>query len=75
MLRIGIVTGEPSGDMLGAGLISELNKRNGMNSNKDDCKIITVNREFVHWAGEDVAFQYVMENLEIIQEKDETRSL
>ena len=27
MLRIGIVTGEPSGDMLGAGLISELNKR------------------------------------------------
>ena len=27
MLRVGIVTGEPSGDMLGAGLISELNKR------------------------------------------------
>ena len=27
MLRLGIVTGEPSGDMLGAGLISELNKR------------------------------------------------
>ena len=27
MLRIGIVTGEPSGDMLGAGLISELNKK------------------------------------------------
>jgi len=27
MLRIGIVTGEPSGDMLGAELISELNKR------------------------------------------------
>ena len=26
MLRVGIVTGEPSGDMLGAGLISELNK-------------------------------------------------
>ena len=27
MIRIGIVTGEPSGDMLGAGLVSELNKR------------------------------------------------
>ena len=27
MLRIGIVTGEPSGDMLGADLISELNKK------------------------------------------------
>ena len=27
MLRIGIVTGEPSGDMLGAGLVQELSKK------------------------------------------------